>query len=308
MLRIGFIGIGAMGWPMASNLARGGHPVTVYDGNAAARERFVHERRGRSAATLADLAADADIVITMLPTGPIVRQVFLEDEGGALAHSLRPGTVVIDMSSSEPLGTRDLAATLSTRGVSLIDAPVSGRVEGAERGELVMMIGADDQAALARVRPVLGLLGKKQFLVGPTGAGHAMKALNNFMAGTGFLAVIEALVVGRRFGLDPDVMIDVINESTGRNFHSANVMQQDVISRRFGTRFLLGLMAKDVKIAADLADDLGAQAPLATVSRELFQRVLQALGGDADHSEAAKYWEALNGVTLERPPQRERNF
>jgi 3-hydroxyisobutyrate dehydrogenase len=302
MPHIGFIGIGAMGWPMARNLARGGHPVTVYDADAGRRDRFAREHSGTSAATLAELAAGADVVITMLPTGPIVRQVFLDDEGGALARELRPGTVVIDMSSSEPLGTRDLAATLKARGISLIDAPVSGRVEGAERGELVMMIGADDSEALARVQPVLGLLGKKQFVVGPTGAGHAMKALNNFMAGTGFLAAIEALVVGRRFGLDPDVMIDVINESTGRNFHSANVMQQDVISRRFGTRFLLGLMAKDVKIAADLADDLAAEAPLTAASRDLFERALQALGGDADHSEAAKYWEALNGVTLARTP------
>jgi 3-hydroxyisobutyrate dehydrogenase len=300
MQHIGFIGIGAMGWHMATNLVRAGHPVTIYDSNRAQRERFVRERNGRSAASLAELAATAEVVITMLPTGPIVRQVFLEDEGGALLQSLRPGAVVVDMSSSEPIGTRDLASKLKQRGVSLIDAPVSGRVQGAETGHLVLMIGADDKAALERVRPILALLGKKHFVVGGTGAGHAMKALNNFMAGTGFLAAIEALTIGRQFGLDPDLMIDVINESTGRNFHSANVMKQDVISRRFGTRFLLGLMAKDVKIAADLADDLKTQAPLANTSRELFQRVRAALGDGADHSEAVKYWEALNNVTIAR--------
>jgi 3-hydroxyisobutyrate dehydrogenase len=298
MQHIGFIGIGAMGWHMATNLVRAGYPVTVYDANRAQQERFVRERAGRAAATLADLGASAEVVITMLPTGPIVRQVVLEDERGALAQSLRPGTVVVDMSSSEPIGTRDLAARLRERGISLIDAPVSGRVEGAERGELVLMIGADDQDALARVRPILSLLGKKHFVVGGTGAGHAMKALNNFMAGTGFLAAIEALTVGRKFGLDPDVMIDVINESTGRNFHSANVMRQDVISRRFGTKFLLGLMAKDVKIAADLADEIEAHAPLAATSRDLYQRVRQALGEGADHSEAVKYWETLSGVVV----------
>jgi 3-hydroxyisobutyrate dehydrogenase len=300
MEHIGFIGIGAMGWHMASNLVRAGHRVTVRDANRVQQERFVRERNGHAANTLAELGATADVVIIMLPTGPIVRQVLLEEEGGALAKSLRPGTIVVDMSSSEPTGTRALAARLKPGGVTLIDAPVSGRVQGAEDGQLVLMIGADDQAALERVRPVLNVLGKTHFLVGGCGAGHAMKALNNFMAGTGFLAAVEALVIGRQFGLDPEVMIDVINVSTGRNFHSANVIKQDVISRRFGTKFLLGLMAKDVKIAADLAEDLGAHAPLCRLSRDLFQRAREAIGADADHSEAVKHWEALNGVTIGR--------
>jgi 3-hydroxyisobutyrate dehydrogenase len=125
-----------------------------------------------------------------------------------------------------------------------------------------------------------------------------MKALNNFMSGTGFLAAIEALVIGRRFGLDPGVMMDVINESTGRNFHTANVMRQEVISRRFGTRFLLGLLAKDVEIAADLAEDLRIHAPLCRHGRDLLLRAREVVGADADHSEAVKYWEMLNGVTV----------
>ena len=212
MEQIGFIGIGAMGWHMATNLVRAGHRVTVHDADRGRQERFVRERDGRAADTLAALGAEADVVISMLPTGPVVRQVLLQEEGGALANSLRPGTVVVDMSSSEPTGTRELAAQLKERGITLIDAPVSGRVQGAEAGQLVLMIGTDDPDALERVRPILNVLGKKQFLVGGSGAGHAMKALNNFMAGTGFIAAIEALVIGRQFGLDPEVMIDVINE------------------------------------------------------------------------------------------------
>jgi 3-hydroxyisobutyrate dehydrogenase len=300
MEQIGFIGIGAMGWPMATNLVRAGHRVAVYDTDRARQERFVRERNSRAADTLAGLGAEADVVITMLPTGPVVRQVLLQDEGGALANSLRPGTVVVDMSSSEPTGTRELAAQLKQGGVTLIDAPVSGRVQGAEAGQLVLMIGTDDPDALERVRPILSILGKKHFLVGGSGAGHAMKALNNFIAGTGFVAAIEALTIGRQFGLDPEVMIDVINESTGRNFHTANVMKQDVISRTFGTKFLLGLMAKDVKIAADLAEELKTHAPLCRLSRDLFLRARETVGAGADHSEAVKYWEMLNGVTISR--------
>ena len=300
MEQIGFIGVGAMGWHMATNLVRAGHRVTVHDADRVRQERFVRERDGRAADTLAALGAEADVVIGMLPTGPVVRQVLLQEEGGALANSLRPGTVVVDMSSSEPTGTRELAAQLKERGITLIDAPVSGRVQGAEAGQLVLMIGTDDPDALERVRPILNVLGKKQFLVGGSGAGHAMKALNNFMAGTGFIAAIEALVIGRQFGLDPEVMIDVINELTGRNFHTANVMKQDVISRTFGTKFLLGLLAKDVKIAADLAADLKAHAPLCGLSRDLFERARDAVGAGADHSEAVKYWERLNGVTIGR--------
>jgi 3-hydroxyisobutyrate dehydrogenase len=300
MEHIGFIGIGAMGWHMATNLIRAGHPVTVHDIDDARTERFVRERNGRSARTLGELGAEADVVITMLPNGPIVRDVFVAREDGALAKAMRPGTVAIDMSSSEPAGTRALAAQLKQRGVALIDAPVSGGVEGAEAGELVLMIGTDEPDALARVRPVLSVLGKKHFPVGRSGAGHAMKALNNFLSGTGFMAAIEALVIGRRFGLDPDVMIDVINESTGRNFHTANVMKQHVISGTFGTKFLLGLLAKDVRIAADLADDLQAQAPLCRQSRDLLTRACDAVGADADHSEAVKYWEMLNDLTVSR--------
>ncbi len=298
MQNIGFIGIGAMGWHMASNLCRAGHRVTVHDADPARQQRFVRERNAHAAQTLAELGVGVEVVITMLPTGPIVRQVLEQQEDGALARTLRKGAIVVDMSSSEPAGTRELAERLGRRGVTLIDAPVSGGVQGAETGQLVLMIGCDDADALARVRPILDVLGKKQFVVGGAGAGHAMKALNNFMSGTGFLAAIETLVIGRRFGLDPSVMMDVINESTGRNFHTANVMRQEVISRRFGTRFLLGLLAKDVKIAADLAEDLRIHAPLCRHGRDLLLRAREVVGADADHSEAVKYWEMLNAVTV----------
>jgi 3-hydroxyisobutyrate dehydrogenase len=287
-----------MGARMAANLVRAGFSLTVHDADRAKGERFAQSHQARAATSLADLGRSSDVVIAMLPTGPIVRQVFLREEEGALATSLKAGSVVIDMTSSEPTGTRELSAILGKRGVALIDAPVSGGITGAEQGRLVMMVGTDDKAALERVRPVLAVLGHRVFEVGGSGAGHAMKALNNYVSGTGFMAAIEALVIGKSFGLDPALMVDVLNESTGRNFATANTLKQEVISRTFGTQFLLGLLAKDVKIAADLAEDIQINAPLARASRDLILRAREAVGADADHTAAVKYWEALNAMLV----------
>ncbi len=296
--KIGFVGIGAMGSRMAANLARAGHALIVHDTDRTREVRFTQSHQARSAVSLADLGQNSDVVICMLPTGPVVRSVFLQEEDGALAKSLAPGSIVIDMTSSEPTGTRELSAILAKRGVALIDAPVSGGITGAEQGKLVMMVGADDKAALERARPILAVLGHRLFAVGGSGAGHAMKALNNYVSGTGFMAAVEALVIGRSFGLDPALMVDVMNELTGRNFATANTLKQEVISRAFGTQFVLGLLAKDVKIAADLAEAIRINAPLARASRDLILRAREAVGADADHTAAVKYWEELNAMRV----------
>ncbi len=296
--RIGFIGIGAMGSRMAANLARAGHPLTAHDADPDKLARFTQSHQARAATSLADLGRSSDVLICMLPTGPIVRTVFLQEQDGALTKSLTAGSIVIDMTSSEPTGTRELSAVLAKRGVALIDAPVSGGITGAEQGQLVMMVGADDKAALDRARPILAVLGHRLFEVGGSGAGHAMKALNNYVSGTGFMAAVEALVIGRSFGLDPALMVDVMNESTGRNFATANTLKQDVISRAFATQFMLGLLSKDVKIAADLAEEIRINAPLARASRDLMLRLREVVGGDADHTAAVKYWERLNAMMV----------
>lgn len=299
--KIGFIGVGAMGWHMATNLIRAGFDVTIVDADAARRDRFLRERGGRSVGSLAELGKSVGVVITMLPTGQIVRSVLLEQEGGVLVKSLRKGSIVIDMSSSEPTGTRRLAADLKAKGITLVDAPVSGGVIGAEEARLTIMIGTDEPKAVARVTPILAAMGPRHFRIGGAGSGHAMKALNNLMSGAGFILMSEALVIGRKFGLDPTVMADVINESTGRNHATANLAKQEVISRRFASKFMLGLMAKDVKIAADLAEDLKAHAPMARLIRDLWLRAREYVGAGEDHTSAIKYWEALNEVTIGEP-------
>ena len=154
------------------------------------------------------------------------------------------------------------------------------------------MIGGEDEAAIARVRPVLETMGAKLFRTGPLGSGHAMKALNNYVAAAAFAATSEALLVGRRFGLEPAVMVEVLNASSGRNFHTDVVFPDHVVGGRYGAGFALGLMAKDVGIAADVARATGVDAPLCRLTSELWNGARDALGGAADFTAAHKHWAA----------------
>ena len=288
---IGFIGIGNMGRPMAANLVKGGYQVVAYDADGARAAQFAKNTGAKSAATLAELGAQVDAIVTMLPTGKEVRACLLETEGGALAANLPRGALVIDMSSADPVGTRQTHADLAKRGLALVDAPVSGGVPRATDGSLAIMIGGD-AAAVAAAKPVLSTMGTRLFEVGGPGNGHAMKALNNFVAGTGFIAVAEAVLVGKSFGLDPAVMMDVMNVSTGKNFNTENVVKQHVISRQFASGFALGLLAKDVKIAADLAAAIDVESPLARLSAALLGEARDRVGAEKDHTLAYTYWES----------------
>jgi 3-hydroxyisobutyrate dehydrogenase len=287
---IGFIGIGNMGWSMAANLVRGGHAVTVFDLVPARVRQFADEHQARAATSLAELGSAAGVVVTMLPTSREVRAALVEMEGGALAKNLKRGSLIIDMSSSDPVATRELGKVLAARGLLFVDAPVSGGVNGARDGTLAIMIGGEPQA-VAVAKPILEKMGKRLFEVGGLGNGHAMKCLNNFLAGTHFAAAAEALRVGREFGLDPTVMADVINASTGKSFVSENLLKQEIISGRYGTGFTAGLLAKDVKIAADLAAQIGVEAPVGRLTRDLWRTASDALGPDKDHTRAVLAWD-----------------
>ena len=202
----------------------------------------------------------------MLPDGNAVREAILGWAGGGIAAALKPGAVVLDMSSSDPVGTQTLAQDLAPAGIRVIDAPVSGGITRAETGTLSLMVGGQDEDAFAQVRPVLETLGERIFRTGPLGSGHAMKALNNFLGASAYTAAVEALAIGKEFGLDPAVMLNVVNSSTGRSFNTEVVLKNDVITGRYGTGFALGLLAKDVGIAADLAESVGVPAPACSSS------------------------------------------
>jgi 3-hydroxyisobutyrate dehydrogenase len=289
-LRVGFAGIGNMGWPMAKHVLGGGFALTAFDVDAGRVRRFAAETGAGGAETGAALAAAADVVITMLPTGQVVREALLGE--GGIARSLARGAVVVDMSSSDPNGTRALGAALGELGVALVDAPVSGGVRGAEARTLAIMIGGADEAAIARVRPVLATMGAKLFRTGPLGSGHAMKALNNYVAAAAFAATSEALLVGKRFGLEPAVMVEVLNASSGRNFHTDLVFPDQIVGGKFAAGFAIGLMAKDVGIAAALAREIGVDSPLCQLTSELWNGARDSLGGTADFTAAYKHWAA----------------
>jgi 3-hydroxyisobutyrate dehydrogenase len=287
-MRVGFIGIGNMGWPMARNVLRGGFELTVYDADPGRSAKFGAEHRCSVVSRLADLAG-LDFIVTMLPTGRDVAGVYLGENG--LAQHLDSRTIAVDMSSSDPTGTRELGQALVSRGVRLLDAPVSGGVPRAEAGTLAIMIGGNDAEAIERAKPLLATMGNKLFEIGALGSGHAMKALNNYVASAGFVAAVEALAIGRRFGIDPSRMLEVINQSTGRNFNTESTMQENVIDARYATGFALGLMTKDVGIAAELARAMKVDAPVAQLVSQRWVQARDSLGAARDFTEAVLVWD-----------------
>ena len=284
---VGFIGIGNMGRPMSRNLAAAGFDVTVFDLNVNAARAHADANGLTAVETMAGLAG-CDRIVTMLPDGKAVRAAML-GENGAAPH-LAAGTLLIDMSSADPVGTQELGAELAAKGLAMVDAPVSGAVPRAEDGTLTIMVGSDDPALAERARPVLAGMGKEIVQTGPLGSGHAMKALNNYVAATGFAAVSEALIVGQKFGLAPGKMVEIMNTSTGRNFMTDLVMKPHVLDEAFATGFALALLSKDVGIAEDLASSLDMDARLLHTSAAMWREALADLPTGADNSEAYKAW------------------
>jgi 3-hydroxyisobutyrate dehydrogenase len=287
-LTVGFVGLGNMGWPMAANLHAAGFSLVVRDADAARQARFAAEHPDALTADSPAAFAVADLVVTMLPNGAVVRDALL---GWGIATVLAPGALVVEMSSSDPSDTLGLAADLAADGIRVVDAPVSGGVPRAVTGELSLMVGGAD-ADVDRAQPVLRVLGDpaRQFRTGGLGTGHAMKALNNVIGAAAYCATAEALVIGRRFGLDPQTMIAIINASTGRSFVSELVFGPEVLTGRYRTGFALGLMAKDVHIARSVAAAAETDAPVIALADERWAKALGQLGPAADQSMAHQAW------------------
>jgi len=273
---IAFIGLGVMGRLMSANLAAGGYAVRSYDLNGSGNCRSAKE------------AADgAGILITMLPDGAAVRKAAL-----AALPGLEPGAIVIDMSSSNPVATRELEKDLRKKQVLLLDAPVSGAKGGAKDATLAIMVGGD-KAILEHVRPVLEKMGKRIYHCGPLGAGHALKALNNYIGAAGTVAAFEAVLVGKAFGLDPALMVDVINNSTGYNSTTQRKLPQQVLTNAFASGFSAALMTKDVGIAEGIAGAMKVPAPYLKQTSRLWREALRRLAPGADHTEMYRYLEQL---------------
>ena len=282
-MRLGFVGLGHMGVPMTARLADAGHDVRGFDVDPAARARAT----AATVDSLAEAASGAEVVVLMLASSPVVRQVVLDD---GLLDALDPGALVVDMGSSDPTQTRELAAAAASRGFGYVDAPVSGAVVGAEAGTLTIMFGGTAEE-LARCEPFFASLGKKIVHAGPVGAGHALKALNNLLSATSFLITLEAIAAGTRFGLDPKVMIDAINDSTGRSWSTEHKVPQFVEPRSFTSGFAMRLMVKDIRTARELARATGTPFALGETSVAVWERAAEALPEDADHTEIALWLE-----------------
>tara|TARA_Y100000588_G_C14201400_1_gene902658 strand:+ start:210 stop:1133 length:924 start_codon:yes stop_codon:yes gene_type:complete len=298
--RIGFVGLGNMGWPMA-HLLDTNYTLKVHDAQTELAASFAAEHRATATTSLREIGEHSDAVITMLPNGDIVREVTLGSRDG-LIGGMKAGSVLIDMSSSAPLGTRQLGKDLQDHNISLVDAPVSGGVVGAQKGSLSIMAGGEaDQ--VARCRPVLEQLGRAIYEMGASGTGHTMKALNNYCSAVGLSAACEALIVGDRMGLDPAQMIDVLNSSSGRNANTEGQVAQDILNRSFNVGFTVGLMAKDVGIAAGVSEALSMETPILTSTRNLWRDAEQLLGGSASVAEVVKLWEEWNNRELGTGPE-----
>jgi 3-hydroxyisobutyrate dehydrogenase len=273
---VAFIGLGQMGRLMSANLAAGGYTLQTYDLNGSGNRKSAPE------------AADgAHILITMLPDGAAVRRAVL-----AALPGLQAGAVVIDMSSADPGSTRELEKELRKKQVLLLDAPVSGSVVGAKDATLAIMVGGD-ASVLKHVQPVLEKMGKKIFHCGPLGAGHAMKALNNYIGGSGTIAAFEALLVGKAFGLDPATMVEVFNASTGYNSTTQRKIPQQVLTNAFASGFSAALMTKDVGIADGIARLAKVPAPYLSATSKLWRSALKRLPQGADHTEMFRFLEKL---------------
>jgi 3-hydroxyisobutyrate dehydrogenase len=296
-LPVGFIGLGVMGTPMVSHLHKAGYRVTLHDLDTnAGRDLAASLGAGAVfAGSPREVAEASDVVITMLPNGRVVQQVALGADG--LVHGIRKGALLLDTSSSEPWLTKETAERLGAHGVTMVDAPVSGAQWGAEKAELVFMVGADP-ADLERVRPLLDRMGTSVFHLGPVGAGHAMKCINNLITAVTFAATAEGLVVGKASGLDPQAMVQVLNASTGGSWISQNHIQRRVISRSFDDPFKLELMLKDVGIANALAREAAVPVPLSALAQQLWQAASLSSGPGASVSDLARWVECQSGVEI----------
>ncbi|MFL5285518.1 MAG: NAD(P)-dependent oxidoreductase, partial [Rhodopila sp.] len=274
-----------------------GFTVHVNDSRQEVANNFVQQVGGSAPDSLHQLAEASEIIVTMLPTSTIVERVLAEGDDNIFA-GMKPGTIIIEMSSGVPSVTQVLAEKVAALGGTMIDAPVSGGVPRAKSGQLAIMVGGES-ATIDQAMPVLSAMGTSVLRTGAVGSGQAMKALNNLVSTGGFLIGIEALLIGQRFGLDPGVMTDVLNAATGMNNSTQKKFRQYVLSRKFDAGFTMGLLAKDLSIALQVGRETGTAVPLSALVNEMIVSALSKFGPDADHTEMAKLSELLAGSELE---------
>lgn len=290
-MKIAFIGLGAMGYPMARHLAKE-HEVVVWNRTAEKAEKHAREHGTSRVATVEDCAA-AEVIITMLPTSREVDEIV-----GRLLPRLERGTLWIDATSGDPNVSRETAARLAARGVDFVDAPVTGAVVGAENATLTIMIGGSADA-FARAKEILRLNGRAIIHVGPVGAGHAIKVLTNTIMGATVWITAECLLVAKRFGINIGTALEVTNAGSGRSNASENLLPMRLRDGQWPLVFKLAHHDKDIRIAASLAHEQHASTPMLGLTQSLFSGALNELGDGADYIEVAKIVARMNGTSWE---------
>ncbi len=290
--KVGFIGVGNMGGPMALNLVKAGRQLVVHDVRPDALKPFGNKIQ--VAASPAEVASVADIVLVSLPRPEIVHGVVFGDNGIASGSKRK---IVVDLSTTGPRMARIIADDLKKHGVVALDGPVSGGVAGAVKGAVaVMLAGPKREADL--VTPILSGMGKVFYIGAEPGMGQVMKLINNLLSATAQAATAEAMIMGTKFGLDPTLMIEVLNAGTGRNSATDSKWPNEILPRRFKGGFAMGLMVKDLRLALETAEELHVPMWVHQAVKQLWLYAEGRGGPDQDITELVKHLEAWSGVTV----------
>ncbi|MDH3700309.1 MAG: NAD(P)-dependent oxidoreductase [Alphaproteobacteria bacterium] len=292
-MRVGFIGLGNMGGPLARRLVQR-HQLTVHDRRPEMMQGFIDEG-ATGAASPAELAANCEIVLTCLPTSAEVREVIFG--GGGLLEGLQPGAMVADMTTGDPAQTREMAQDLADKGLQMIDAPVSGGPRGANEGTIAIMVGAPDDL-FQRVRPVLESISSNVLHAGDVGAGHAIKAGNNLLNLVCRLASFEVVSMLVKNGVAPDKAVGVIQKSSGRSYATEITLPDNILSGKMFQGFTLALMRKDSSLALDIGRASDVPMPFGNLAREMLQGAINEHGLEDDMSALALTYERLTGARI----------
>ena len=290
-MNVGFVGLGIMGCPMARNLLKQGHALTVWSRRAASMQPLL-DAGARGASSPAEVASAADVVISMVPDAPDVREVMLGAQG--IARGARPGLVAVDMSTILPAAAREIAADLQALGIAFLDAPVSGGEGGAIAGTLTIMVGGSE-AAMARVRPLFECMGKTIVHIGDSGAGQVAKATNQIITGVGVLTVAEALNFARRNGVDPAKVREALMGGAANSRILENHGQR-MLDRNFNPGFKSWMHQKDMNIVLQTAHRLGVCLPASAAAAQMFNAMVGAGLGEEDSVAMIKLLEQLSST------------
>tara|TARA_B110000259_G_scaffold185051_1_gene233332 strand:- start:11660 stop:12568 length:909 start_codon:yes stop_codon:yes gene_type:complete len=296
--KLSFIGLGQMGLPMAVNLLKAGYLINAYDINKNSRKKF-EKLGGEISNNLEDCTKNANFIITMLPDGDIVKKTILSYLKNR--KLLNYEVIVIDMSSSDPIGTIALAKKIIKNKIKIIDAPVSGGVKKAISGDLTIMVSGKNKEVFKKVKPILKYLSTNILLTGALGSAHAMKAINNYVSAMGLIAASEAIILGEKFGIDPNTINEVLNVSSGKNNSTENKICQFILTEKFSSGFSLALMSKDIMIANKLAKKLNIKPIGINFSTKIWADANNHYTKNSDHTEIFKY---LKKISTKKNPKK----